>query len=130
MIDANTIADPRSPWARHAPAENTASNTTGRRLRRTSDSTSSRRTNRSAVNTTTPSLRNSDGWRLNGPTETQARAPLTLVPTPGTNGRTIAPASTARIAHDPLRTQARLIRCVNHSPTNPTAAQATCRLNR
>ena len=71
-----TIADPRSPCTRHAPAAQAATRAIGRRLRRTSASTSWRRTSRSAQNSTSASLRNSDGCTLNEPTVTHARASL------------------------------------------------------
>ena len=85
-----TIADPRSPCTRHAPAAQAATRAIGRRLRRTSASTSWRRTSRSAQNSTSASLRNSDGCRLNEPTVTHALASLIVEPTDGTNGSAIA----------------------------------------
>ena len=82
-IAAITIAEPRSVWTRHVPAANPASRSSGLRLRRTSDRSSLRRTSRSAENTTTASLRNSEGWIVNSPTAIHARASLSVTPIGG-----------------------------------------------
>ena len=127
-IEHITIAEPRSPWTRQAPAANAASRIIGRRLRRTSLSTSSRRISRSAAKMTTASLRNSDGCTENGPTMIQALAPLTVTPAPGIIGSTISAEHSASSGTDSRRTNARLIRWASHSPTRPMTAHTTWRL--
>ena len=123
-----TIAEPRSPCSRQAPAANAATRAIGRRLRRTSDRWSWRRTSRSAANSTRASFRNSDGCTLNEPTVTQARASLTVVPTPGTNGSAMPrPASTTSgIAR--RFTQLRCMRMAMIIPTRPIAAHVAWRV--
>ncbi len=124
-----TIADPRSPCTRHAPAAQAATRAIGRRLRRTSASTSWRRTSRSAQNSTSASLRNSDGCRLNEPTVTQARASLMVAPTDGTNGSAIPAAARAASGIASRRTHDRCMRMAISIPTSPKPAQVTCRPN-
>ena len=97
-IAAITIADPRSAWTRQVPAANPASRSSGLRLRRTSDRSSLRRTRRSAENTTTASLRNSEGWIVNSPKAIHALASLSVTPI-DENGASIPSPATTRAGH-------------------------------
>ena len=123
-----TMAEPRSPWARQAPAAPIATMAMGRRLRRTSDSSSWRRTSRSAANTTRASLRNSDGCRLNEPIVTQARASLSVEPTPGTNGSAMPMPASTTSGMASRRTHVRCIRMPTSMPIRPIPAHVTWRL--
>ncbi|TPW15284.1 MAG: hypothetical protein FD127_863 [Acidimicrobiaceae bacterium] len=72
-------------------------------MRRRSCISDSRRVSRSAQYSRTASFKNSEGWKLSDPSDTQARAPLTSVPMPGTNGSIISaeapirPGTTSRL---------------------------------
>ena len=123
-----TMAEPRSPWARQAPAAPIATRAMGRRLRRTSESTSARRTSRSAANTTRASLRNSDGCRLNEPIVTHALASLTVEPTAGRNGKAIPSPARTKSGMARRCTHARCMRIPTSMPTRPMPAHVTWRL--
>ena len=121
-IAAITIAEPRSPCTRQPRPARAATIATGRRLRRTFDSWSWRRTSRSAQNTTSASFRNSDGCKLNDPKATHARASLTVVPTPGTNGSSIPRPATINSGMANRFSHTRLMRIATIMPTRPIAA--------
>jgi len=91
VTPARMMPEPRSPWATTSrrAAPNTMS--TGRSVARVSCRRSARRVSRSATYTMRASFMTSEGWNVNAPMSSHARAPLTWCPRWGTSVATIIP---------------------------------------
>ena len=111
------------------PAANAATHSVGISVRLRSCISLPRLVSRSAQYSSTATFKNSDGWKLNEPSDTHALASLTCALTLGTNGSIINPVAPIRPGTTSRRQKWYGTRAQIHSATAPKTAQIACLLN-